>query len=311
MREADAEPENVMTGVHTKKLSHQCGECDSEEDPEEDQENGLYEEIYEDPEDVVNEEPEEASEEEIHGESDEDPEDTIVEVSEDDPEEEINEENDCALEDVVYEEPDENPEEDMDEEPEEESEEEIVEDLEDVPGEEIDEEPEEESEEEIIEDLEDKMIQNEKNLKSKSDDTFATSKFDSKIGLISVTVNDDCASRQQEPSKSFRKHRHSRWDVRAEEETPLIDETSKRRKTRWDNDDSRNFLFQVSSSLELSTDQEVLRFKKRLMEINKMLQSSEINGKENAEEISSPKPDNNDHGMKINARARRKLKKSQ
>lgn len=405
MGEADAEPENVMTEVQTKDLSQQCGESDGEEYTEEDQENGLYEEIYEDPENVMNEEPEEASEVEIYEESDEDPGNTIVEVPEDDSEEEINEENDCDVEDEVHEEPDENPDEEMDEEPEEESEEEIVEDLEDDPEEEMNEEPEEESKEEIVEDLEDdseeevdeesdeeqavensslsllrggsadvkdlghklydgadgesgnkmvaiktsgpilstvtplelhqrddatkhaehsptlgkmtlddrksqKMIQNEENLKSKSNGIFTRSEFDSKIGLLSVTANDDCASTRQEPGTSFRKHRHSRWDLRAEEESPLIAETSKRRKTRWDNDDSRNFLFQVSSSLELSTNQEVLRLKKRLMEINKMLQGSEINDEKTAEEISPQKPDNNSHGMKINARARWKLKKS-
>ncbi|XP_075495042.1 uncharacterized protein LOC142532610 [Primulina tabacum] len=401
MGEADAEPDNVMTELQTKELSQQRFESDSEEDPEEDQENGLYVEISEDPENVMNEEPEEAaSEVEIYEESDEDPGNTMVEVSEDDPEEEINEE------DEVHKEPDENPEEEIYEESEEESEEEIVEDLGDDPEEEMDEEPEEESEEEIVEDLEDdpeeeideesdeeqavensnlsllrggsadvkglghklndsadvesrnkmvaiktsgpisstvtpselhqsnnatkhvqhssrlgkmtlegcksqKMIQNEENLKSESIGTFAKSEFDGKIGLVSVTVNDDCASKQHEPGTSSIKHRRSRWDLRAEGETPLIAETGKRRKTRWDNDDSRNFLFQVSSSLELSTNQEVLRLKESLMEINKMLQSSEINGKETAEEISPQKPDNISHGMKINARARRKLKKNQ
>lgn len=65
--EADAEPENVMTDVQTKELSQQCGESDSEEDPEE------------------------TSEVEIYEESDEDPGNTIFEVSEDDPEEEIKE----------------------------------------------------------------------------------------------------------------------------------------------------------------------------------------------------------------------------
>ncbi|XP_073031046.1 uncharacterized protein [Primulina eburnea] len=392
MGEADAEPENVMTELQTKELRQQCGESDSEEDPEEDKENGLCEEISEDPENVMNEEPEEAaSEVEIYEESDEYPGNTMVEVSEDDPEEEINEENDCDLEDEadgepeddpeeeineendcdledeVHEEPGENLEEEIYEEPEEESEEEIVEDLGYGPEEEMDEEPEEESEEEIVEDQEDdpeeeidkesdeeqavensnlsllrggsadvkglghklndsadgesrnkmvaiktsgpilstvtpselhqsnnvtkhvqhssrlgkmtlegcksqKMIQNEENLKSESNGTFATSEFDGKIGLLSVTVNDDCASRQQEPGTSSRKHRQSRWDLRAEEETPLLAGTGKRRKTRWDNDDSRNFLFQVSSSLELSTNQEVLRLKESLMEINKMLQ---------------------------------------
>lgn len=326
MGEADAEPENVMTEVQTKELSQRCGESDSEEEPEE------------------------ASEVEIYEESDEDPGNTIVEVSEDDPEEEINEENDCDSEDEVHVEPVENPEEEMDEEHEEESEEEIVEDLEDDPEEEMDEEPEEESEEEIVEDLEDdpeeeideeseeQAVENSslsllrggstdvKDLGHKLNDGAGGESGNKMVdiktsGPISSTVtpcpselhqsNDDCASKQQEPGTSSRKHRHSRWDLRADEETLLVAETSKRRKTRWDNDDSRNFLFQVSSSLELSTNQEVLRLKKRLMEINKMLQSSETNGKETAEEISPRKSDNNKHGMKINACARRKLKKSQ
>lgn len=316
MGEADAEPENVMTEVQTKELSQQCGQSDSEEDPEE------------------------ASEVEIYEESDEDPGNTIVEVSEDDPEEEINEENDCDLEDQIHEEPDENPEEEMDEEHKEESEEKIVEDLEDDPEEEMDEEPEEESEEEIVDDLEDdpeedideesdeeQAVENSslsllrggsadvKDLEHKLNDGAGGESGNKMVaiktsGPISRTVtpselhqsNDECASKQQEPGTSSRKHRHSRWDLRADEETLLVAETSKRRKTRWDNDDSRNFLFQVSSSLELSTNQEVLRLKKRLMEINKMLLSSETNS------ISPQKSDNNKHGMKI---TRRKLKKSQ
>ncbi|KAG8381347.1 hypothetical protein BUALT_Bualt06G0112900 [Buddleja alternifolia] len=147
------------------------------------------------------------------------------------------------------------------EEPEEDPEEEIYE--EEDPEEDIDEEPEEDPEEEIVE----------------INDNSVVREHDVEIGASKVTANGECPSKQLEHDGISRKHRQSRWDLIQEGKTSQSEKNSKRRKTRWDNNDSQNGLFKQSgftNVLELSTDPDITRLKMKLMKVCKKLQASEI-----------------------------------
>ncbi|KAL0304248.1 UNVERIFIED_CONTAM: Splicing factor-like protein 1 [Sesamum radiatum] len=93
-----------------------------------------------------------------------------------------------------------------------------------------------------------------------------------------------------------------------------IDGNSKRRKTRWDNNDSQHGLFRPSgirNTLELAMDPKIVSLKVKLLEINRKLQSPEIYDEiPEGERSPSPEPIYNNLGMRINthdARVRKKL----
>ncbi|KAK6155739.1 hypothetical protein DH2020_009987 [Rehmannia glutinosa] len=270
--------------------------------------------------------------EEICQESDEDPEEMMEEEPEEDPEEEVYEESDEDPEEEIEEEPEEDPEEEIDGESEEDPEEEIVEeeDSEDDKNEESDEEELEVENSHLSsamsggmgsKDLGNELDNPEdgrgkkvaEKIGNEPDGTSVVRKSDDESRLVKVFANGECTSKQQEHGGSSGKRRQSRWDIKQEGETPQIDGTSKRRKTRWENNDSQNGLFDPSgfiNLLELSRDPHIIRLRMRLTEINKKLQSPEIVDERPAGERSpSPEPVYNNLGIRINTRDARIRKK--
>ncbi|KAI3458168.1 hypothetical protein Pfo_014831 [Paulownia fortunei] len=316
-------------------------------EPEEDPEVEIYEESDEDPEDVIDEEPEEDPEAEIDGETEEDPEEEIVEDPEEDSEEEINEESDeeglaaenshlsSAMSGGIDSKGLGN---ELNDDPQEERGKKVIEESWSGPiSKSVT--PTISCHNNICRPIEDQnqylqenpvirlpsmsnackagyALENASKIGSQALEAYVTAavrESDGENGLSKVIVNGECASKQQEHGGSSGKHRQSRWDLKQEGETPQIDGTSKRRKTRWDNNDSQNGLFNPSAfinSLELSIDPKIISLRVKLMEINKKLQSSEIYDERPAGERSpSPEPVYNNLGIRINTRDARIRKK--
>lgn len=192
---------------------------------------------------------------------------------------------------VMDEEPEEHPEEEeeIDEEPDEDgSEEEPDEDPEGEETEaESEEDPEEEYKEEINERSDNPLPQ--KNYRVSSSATgggIASYGFENELnkdpeasgsdaGLFKVIASGGYASIQEEGGRGSGRPRRSRlWDLKQEGETPQIDGKGKRRKTRWDNNDTPNGSSNSSNIinlLELSTDPKIKSLKLDLMKISKKL----------------------------------------
>ncbi|KAL7146354.1 hypothetical protein ABFS83_06G035000 [Erythranthe nasuta] len=240
-----------------------------DEEPEEDPEEEMDEEPEEDPEEAMDEEPEEdPEEEEIDTENEEDPE-------EDPEEEEIESENE--------EDPEEDPEE-------EEIETENEEDPEEDQEEEIETENEEDQEEEINEESykEELPVEN-SHLLSATSGGIASQDCGNELNKDPEEKN---GKKVVEASGSSGRKRQSRWDLQREGETRQIDRNSRRRKTRWDNNDTKKDSFDspgITNCLDLLKDRNVLRLKERLLETNKKLMSSTCSAKKREKLIKKSK----------------------
>ncbi|XP_059667061.1 splicing factor-like protein 1 [Cornus florida] len=131
--------------------------------------------------------------------------------------------------------------------------------------------------------------------------------------LVSESACDDeCASEQKEHAGSSGKRRRSRWEPRCEQvgEASEGDKTSKRRKTRWTNDDAQLKMLgpiQLPDFMEdfvgSGSDPEIQELNVKLLEINRKLQRSELHfGRPEGERSPSPEPVYNNLGIRINTR---------
>ncbi|EYU25082.1 hypothetical protein ABFS82_06G035000 [Erythranthe guttata] len=243
-------------GHVSKNVSSEGDETD--EEPEEDPEEAMDEEPEEDPE-----------EEEIDTENEEDPE-------EDPEEEEIETDN----------------EEDPEEDPEEE---EIETDNEEDPEEE---EIDTENEEDPVEDQEEEI--NEESYKEELPVENSHLLSATSGGIASQDCGNELSKDPEgkngkkvvEASGSSGRKRQSRWDLQWEGETRQIDGNSKRRKTRWDNNDTKKDSFDsagITNGLDLLKDRNVLSLKERLLETNKKLISSTCSAKKREKLINKSK----------------------
>ncbi|KAL7107146.1 hypothetical protein ACP275_06G035500 [Erythranthe tilingii] len=189
------------------------------------------------------------------------------EEPEEDPEEEIYEESDKETEDVMNEEPEEDPEE-----------------------EEIDTENEDPEEEEINEesDKEELSVEN-SHLPSATSGGIASQNCGNELNKDPEENN---GKKVVEAIGSSGRKRQSRWDLQREGETRQIDGNSKRRKTRWDNNDTKKDSFDspgITNCLDLLKDRNVLSLKERLLETNKKLMSSTCSAKKREKLINKSK----------------------
>ncbi|KAL6541591.1 hypothetical protein OROGR_011077 [Orobanche gracilis] len=243
-------------------------------------------------------------------------------MDDEEPEEDIFKEYDDEPEEDPEEDPEEEISKEYEEEPDEDPEEEIIKEYEEDPEEDLEEDGNEESGDEKLE-MGNSHISsavhgagigseafgsklNDNPGEKRRKNMVGESKSESRIGNIS-TVNGEGASKQPEHSETSKTCTRSRWG------TPRVDDTGKKRKTRWDENDSRNGLLNPSdfiNHLGLWINPKCIGLRMKLDEINKKLRSSEDSDESPAGGRSpSPEPIYNNLGIRINTRvARSKMK---
>ncbi|KAK9291429.1 hypothetical protein L1049_019376 [Liquidambar formosana] len=157
-----------------------------------------------------------------------------------------------------------------------------------------------------------KKCRQEESLKPGSDFGFVVRDLHIKFG-VSKAVDDENASEQQECMGSSEKRRRSRWDTQPEVDSKMDegDRTRKKRKTRWENDDSQLKMlgpiqlpdFKKEFFVGSDLDPNIQKLKSRLLVVNSKLKSSTLHDDRPEEERSpSPQPVYNNLGIRINTR---------
>ncbi|XP_043715108.1 splicing factor-like protein 1 isoform X2 [Telopea speciosissima] len=134
-----------------------------------------------------------------------------------------------------------------------------------------------------------KKCKQEECLKPEPDTGSALKDLHKESGSPKAFVNAENASEQQSCTGSSGKRRRSRWDLqpKVDREEGEGDRTSKRRKTRWADEDSQskllgpiqlpNFIKDIVAGAD--SDPEIQELEMKLLEINRKLQGSEIHDK--------------------------------